>query len=146
MKDLHKRWSSGDGVWSAIGAGRHFSLVSLGSIAATLIVIDQPLIQRASTIVSTPRSYLTNVTAAIAPEIPWGYTGFQPARLQNSQVMTQPMIVAFNGYNTQAPIISDFSGCRDKCQGFVEAGGLAAQCSTISGPVQYLQSSSKHIF
>jgi hypothetical protein len=66
VKELHNHWSSGDGVWFAITAGRHFNLVSLGSIAATLIFIDQPLIQKASTVVSTPRTYLTNVTAAIA--------------------------------------------------------------------------------
>ncbi|KAG0650828.1 hypothetical protein D0Z07_2842 [Hyphodiscus hymeniophilus] len=143
VTDLHKHWSSGDGFWSALAAGRHFNFISLGSIAATLIVIDQPLIQRASTIVSTPRTYLANITANIAPEIPYGYTGYQPARSSAQQVMTQPMIAAFNDYNTQAPITTGFDGCKDSCEGFIEAGGLAVQCSTISGPVQYLQGSSE---
>ena len=52
--------------------------------------------------------------------------------------MTQPMIAAFNDYNQQTPITSGFTGCKDTCEGFVEAGGLAAQCSTVTGPVQYL--------
>jgi hypothetical protein len=138
VQDLHKHWSSGDGFWSALGAGRHFNLASLGSIAATLIVIDQPLIQRASTVVSVPRIYFTNVTATIAPEIPAGYTGYQSGRGTQEQLMTQPMIAAFNDYNTQVPISSGFTGCTDTCVGYVEAGGLAAQCSTTSGPVQYL--------
>jgi hypothetical protein len=139
VKELHKHWSSGDGFWSALGAGRHFSLVSLGSIAATLILVDQPLIQRASTVVSVPRFYLTNVTAAVAPEIPWGYTGYQSGQVPSDQVLTQPMISAFNDYNTQTPITQGFSGCKDSCSGYIEAGGLAAQCNTITGPVQYLQ-------
>lgn len=138
VQDLHKHWSSGDGFWSALGSGRHFNLASLGCIAATLVVIDQPLIQRASTVVSVPRSYFTNITATIAPEIPWGYTGYQSGRGSLQQLMTQPMIAAFNDYNTQASITSGFSGCKDSCKGSVEAGGLAAQCSTITGPVQYL--------
>ena len=75
VKDVHKQWSSGDGFWSAPGAGRHFNLISLASIAVTLVFVDQPLIQRASTVISVPRTYLTNVTATIAPEIPPGYTG-----------------------------------------------------------------------
>ena len=136
VQDLHKHWSSGDGFWSALGSGRHFNYASLGCIAATLVVIDQPLIQRASTVVSVPRSYSSNITAIIAPEIPWGYTGYQSGRGSFQQLMTQPMISAFNSYNTQASINSGFSGCKDTCKGYIEAGGLAAQCTTITGPVQ----------
>jgi hypothetical protein len=69
-------------------------------------------------------------------EIPWGYTGYQSRRIPEDQVLTQPMISAFNGYNTQAPITTGFSGCKDSCQGYVEAGGLATQCRTITGPIQ----------
>lgn len=54
------------------------------------------------------------------------------------QVMTGPMISAFNDYNSQNPMTTNFSGCTDTCTGFIDAGGLAAQCSTIIGPVQYL--------
>ncbi|KUJ22926.1 uncharacterized protein LY89DRAFT_314228 [Mollisia scopiformis] len=140
LRDLHTRWESGDGFWGALGAGRNFNLVSLASLAATFIVIDQPLIQRASTIVPAQFSRLTNVTATIAPEIPYGYTGAQYGRGSYQQVMTQPMISAFNDYNTQASITTGFAGCSDTCTGFVDAGGLAAECTTISGPIAYLQS------
>jgi Protein of unknown function (DUF3176) len=138
VRDLHYQWSSGDGFWTALFSGRHFSLVSLASIATTLVVIDQPLIQRASTVISTPISYPVNVIAQISPEIPYGYTGYQIGRGADQQVMTGPMISAFNDYNSQNPMTTNFSGCTDTCTGFVNAGGLAAQCSTISGPVQYL--------
>lgn len=138
LRDLHNRWESGDGFWGALGAGRHFNLVSLASLATTFIVIDQPLIQRASTIVPAQFSRTTNVTAIIAPEIPYGYTGAQYGRGSYQQVMTQPMIAAFNDYNSQAPISTSFAGCTDTCTGFVDAGGLAAECTTISGPIAYL--------
>ncbi|CZR51353.1 uncharacterized protein PAC_01228 [Phialocephala subalpina] len=140
LRDLHTRWESGDGFWGALGAGRNFNLVSLASLAATFIVIDQPLIQRASTIVPATSVGFVNVTASIAPEIPYGYTGYQYGRVVYEQVMTQPMITAFNDFNTQAPITTGFTGCKDQCTGYVNAGGLAAQCTTLTGPVAYLQS------
>ncbi|KAE8444208.1 hypothetical protein EG329_000805 [Mollisiaceae sp. DMI_Dod_QoI] len=140
LRDLHARWESGDGFWGALGAGRNFNIVSLASLAATFIVIDQPLIQRASTIVPATLTSLTNVTASIAPEIPYGYTGAQYGRGVYQQVMTQPMIAAFNDYNSQAPITTSFTGCRDTCTGFVDAGGLAAECTTVTGPIAYLES------
>lgn len=140
LRDLHSRWESGDGFWGALGSGRRFNLVSLASLAATLIVIDQPLIQRASTIVSADFTKPSNITAFIAPEIPYGYTGAQYGRGSSQQVMTQPMIAAFNDYNSQAPITPGFTGCTDTCTGFVDAGGLAAECTTVTGPIAYLQS------
>ncbi|KAF8847399.1 hypothetical protein BDZ45DRAFT_733624 [Acephala macrosclerotiorum] len=140
LRDLHTRWESGHGFWGALGAGRNFNLVSLTSLAATFIVIDQPLIQRASTIVPARVAEFRNITASIAPEIPYGYTGYQYGRMASEQVMTQPMIAAFNDFNTQAPITTGFTGCRDTCTGYVDAGGLAAQCATLTGPIAYLQS------
>ncbi|RFU25198.1 hypothetical protein B7463_g11149, partial [Scytalidium lignicola] len=137
VKDLHDQWAHADGFLEALFAGRQFNLVALASIAVTVMVIDQPLIQRASSVISVPRTSLVNVTAQIAPEIPWGYTGFQASRGSTQQVMTQPMISVFNDYNSQAPINAGFSGCKDTCIGYVAAGGLSAKCTTIGAPIQY---------
>jgi hypothetical protein len=76
----------------------------LGSIAATLVVIDQPLIQRASTIVSVPRNYNYGVIFDVAPDITWGYPSYLSGRSLAFQVMTPPTISAFNNYSTQQPI------------------------------------------
>jgi len=51
VRDLHHLWLYGDNFWSALFSGRNFNLVALASVATTLVVIDQPLIQRASTVV-----------------------------------------------------------------------------------------------
>ena len=137
VRDLHYLWAYGDSFWHAVLSFRHLNLVALASFAVTFIVIDQPLIQRASTVVSVQRSHPVNITAAIAPEIPYGYTGYQDGRGDFQQVMTQPMISAFNGYNSRSPINTGFSGCNGSCTGYVDAGGFSANCSTISGPIIY---------
>lgn len=138
VQDLHNRSAHADGLFSALTSGRQFNLVALASLAVTIIVIDQPLIQRASSIVTVSRTVAVNVTASIAPEIPWGFTSYRSSRSIYDQVMTQPMISAFNDYNSQAPIsASSFTGCKGTCTGYVEAGGLSAQCVTATGPVWY---------
>jgi hypothetical protein len=83
IKDIHDHWAHSDGFWAAFRAFRAFrrsNWVSLASITVTVIVVDQPLIQQASTIVSETRSFPVTVTAPIAPEIPKDYTGFQNNR------------------------------------------------------------------
>lgn len=137
VRDLHYTWVFYDSFWSSIFSLRYLNLVALSSFAATFIVIDQPLIQRASTVVSVQRSHPVKVTAAIAPEIPLGYTSYQDGRGSDQQVMTQPMISAFNGYNQRTAIDTGFSGCNGSCTGYVDAGGFSANCSTISGPIIY---------
>ncbi|RDL40421.1 uncharacterized protein BP5553_00400 [Venustampulla echinocandica] len=137
ITDLHNHWDHADGILPALFSGRQFSLVALGTIAVTVMVIDQPLIQRASSVITIPRTFPVNVTAPIAPEVPWGFTGYQIGRRTTDQVMTQHMISAFNDHNSQAPIFTGFSGCNDTCTGYVDAGGLSAKCNTTSGPIMY---------
>ncbi|KAH8799720.1 hypothetical protein F5884DRAFT_115560 [Xylogone sp. PMI_703] len=137
VKDLHAQWAHADGFWEAVFCGRQFNLVALASIAVTVIVVDQPLIQRASTVVTVQRTAPVNITAHIAPEIPWGFTGFQNGRVNSQQVMTTPMISVFNDYNSQTPINVSFTGCKHTCTGYIAAAGLAAKCNTISGPIRY---------
>lgn len=137
VRDLHVQWSHADGFFTALFSGRDFGMVTLASIAVTIMVIDQPLIQRASSVVSVPRMSPVQITASIAPEIPWGFTGFESGRGDEAQIMTQPMITAFNAFNGGAPISSGFSGCTDTCTGWIEAGGLAANCNSTTGPIIY---------
>ncbi len=123
---------------AALLSGRRFNLVSpFARIAAALIVADQPLIQRASTIVAVRQADTVVVKAAIAPEIPYGYTAYQMGRGRalDSMVMTQPMIAVLDDYNQNAPITQGFSGCTDSCTGIVQAGGFTTNCTTATGPV-----------
>lgn len=134
--DLHTLWSHGDGFWPALLAGKDFNLVTLASLAATCIVIDQPLIQRASRVIAVQQTSPVTVRANIAPEIPWGFTSFEYTG--GFPAMTSPMIAAYNAYADQGPIVTDFTGCEGTCSGFIDAGGLAAQCNSTTGPIRYL--------
>lgn len=140
LADLHHRWSHADGFWSALLAGRHFNPIALSCIAVTIIAVDQPLIQRAVSVVSVQRTSTVEISVAIAPEIPWGYTGYQNGRGWMEGVMTQPMFSALNDYNSKSLIKPPMSKCRGNCTGYIHAGGLAAQCNSTTAPAVYLDS------
>jgi hypothetical protein len=135
--DLHHHWSHADGFFSALFAGMRLSWVTLASIAITVMVIDQPLMQRASTIFSVEKVEQVNITAHIAPEVPWGFTGYQVGRANTDLLMTQPMTGVFNDFNSRTPITTGFSGCNGTCTGYVDAGGLSAICNTTSRPIDF---------
>lgn len=138
INDLDRRWSHSDGFWTALFAGRQTSTITLASIAVTIIAIDQPLIQRAVNVVASSETKPTIVTGVIAPEIPWGFTGFQSGKAGWSQLMSQPMIEVLNSYNSRVPIQTSTTGCDGVCTGYVRAGGVAARCRTLAGPTIYV--------
>ncbi|KAM0460082.1 hypothetical protein ACHAO4_002212 [Trichoderma viride] len=129
---LHDYWASGDSALYSAMPRRSFNIISLAKLAVTLIAIDQPLIQRASSVVSQHPSQAISVTAPIAQEIPFGYTGDQygSAVELESVSMSFPMLQAFNAYNQKSTITHNFTGCADTCTGVVQAGGFVANCST----------------
>jgi hypothetical protein len=136
--DLSTRWVHADGFWAALlSPPSQMSFVSLASVAVTVLVVDQPLMQGVSTVVSTQRTSSVPVRFAIATELPWGFTGYQNGRGTEEQVMTQPMVAAYNAFNSQAPMSSGWQGCNGTCTGFVDAAGLAARCNSTTGPVAF---------
>lgn len=116
--------------------------IALSCIAVTMIVVDRPLIQRAVGFVSVQLTSPVEISVAIAPEIPLGYTGYQNGRGFWQQVMSQPMFSVFKDYNSKSPIKPWLSGCRGSCTGFIEEGGLAAQCNSTTAPISYLANKS----
>lgn len=139
--DLQACWSHADSLVSALCAGRRFGIVALASIAVTLIAIDQPLLQRAVTVTTSQRTSPVAVTASLAPEIPWGYTGYQNGRGNDDQLMTDPMVAVFNAYNSRDSIVTAgaFSGCPigANCTGLIDAAGLAPECNTTTRNITY---------
>jgi hypothetical protein len=137
LEDLHHYWETGDGVWAAVTSGRGFNLVSLATLVASAVVFDGPLLQRASTVVSKSATTNVNVTAPIAEELPYGYTGYGIINSNfgpYSIVMNQTFAQVVNAYTTRAPITTAFTGCVGNCSGTIKAAGLAVNCSIDAIP------------
>ncbi|PVH83459.1 hypothetical protein DL98DRAFT_585746, partial [Cadophora sp. DSE1049] len=131
LYDLNRYWESGASVLAAAMPGRGFNLVALATITAQVMIIDGPLLQRASNVISVPRTIMVNVTAPIAQEIPYGYTGMTGGY---SMVMNRTFAKIVDSYIKREKIITPFSGWSGNCSGVVKAAGLAVNCSTDSTP------------
>lgn len=143
LYDLSRYWESGDSILGAIKSGRGFNVVAVATVIASAIVLDGPLLQQASTIVSKPIVTTVNVTAPIAQEMPYGYTGgwFGDVPLSTSQrfIMNTTFAQIVNSYITRdkTPLTNaetGFEGCSGECYGTIKAAGLATNCSSVEVP------------
>lgn len=76
LAKLHHDWRSGTTLRGALTAGRHTGLLGLACIFSTLVVIDGPLLQRSSTVITgqvAAKSVPLNIS--MAQEVPTGYSG-----------------------------------------------------------------------
>lgn len=97
------------------------------------------MLQQASTIVSKPQVTTLNVTASIAQEIPYGYTGGWFGDVPYGDplqkfIMNTTFAQVVNSYITRENIPNPFSGCSGECYGTVKAAGLASNCSRMEVP------------
>ena len=135
LRDLSVYWSSNDSIFAALTAGQDFNLVALATLVASLVVLDGPLLQRASTVATKSVTVDVIVTAPIAQQLPYGYTAFGSISGPSPQfVMNQTFAEVVNNYNIRAPITTSFHGCHGNCSGVIKAAGLAMNCSLDSIP------------
>ena len=86
LGQIQRDWSYGLYVWRAIVSGRHCSLLALACVCATLVAMDGPLLQRASSVrVVVPNSPVT-LSVSVSPEIPSYSTGYAyyPLKTKNT--------------------------------------------------------------
>lgn len=163
---LHHDWRSGTTLRGALTAGRHTGLLGLAYIFSTLVVIDGPLLQRSSKVVTGPvasKSVLLNVS--MAQELPTGYSGgwldgaslgvqhyngatFNATMPSGSGSNVSNYIHADSNVALEVAISSSWysadslagivSGCTGSCKATLRAPALAqAACLTSKLPVGY---------
>ena len=76
LAKLHWDWRAGTTLRGALTSGRHIGLLGLACIASTFVVIDGPLLQRASTVIPAPVDKPIPLNISMAPQVPRGYTGY----------------------------------------------------------------------
>ena len=78
LAKLHYDWRAGTTLRGAITSGRHLGLLGLACIFSTIVVIDGPLLQRASTVMSAPKEPSpVPLDVTIAPELPTDWSGWR---------------------------------------------------------------------
>ena len=102
----------------------------------TAAIIDGPLLQRASTIVSTEVTLPIAMNISKAQQLPIGYTSQELGRTNYPAVLQPAFAAVMKDYSQRAPIILD--GCGGRCVTSVQAAGFAIDCQSPSSvPVSY---------
>ena len=174
LAKLHEDWRSGTTIRGAISAGRRMGLLGLACIFSTVVVVDGPLLQRSSSVVSAPivnHPVFLNVT--MAPEIPHDYTGAWATMQELGR--NQWWNLQFNGtmpgsngtvpnniyaevipnieadlppiFFSNAPLTKVVSGCDGTCKARIRAPALAAtSCVSTQLPVNYSQAVVSNVY
>ncbi|MCJ1390175.1 hypothetical protein MMC18_003033 [Xylographa bjoerkii] len=138
IADLHHYWSFGNGFASIFTAGRSFNKIAFAAICVALAVIDGPLLQRASTIVSRDVTIPIILNTSIAQQLPKGYTSLMLGRIDEPVVLTAPFAQVIKHYNARNPIRAGIQGCNGSCTATVPAAGFSINCSAPTGsPIDY---------
>lgn len=164
---LHHDWRTGTTLRGVLTAGRHMGLLGLACIFSTLVMVDGPLLQRSSTVVTgpvLPHPVALNVT--MAPEIPRYWSGnwatgaelgaaderwtpdFNTSMPAGDRNVSNEIWCATNHgieaklgrlYFNDAPLVGVFTGCRGRqCRAVLRAPALAQKtCVTRELPVDY---------
>ncbi|KAI9755176.1 MAG: hypothetical protein M1835_000840, partial [Candelina submexicana] len=131
IDDLHHVWEFGTSILAATFAGRQFNRVALASILTTLVVIDAPLLQRASSITSRSVTIPVTMSANLATSIPT--TSFVTGGAYVS-VLDPLFARVMQDYGNRVPIDA-VSGCHGTCFLTVKAFGFSTQCNTDTTPI-----------
>ncbi|KAK5168607.1 uncharacterized protein LTR77_005916 [Saxophila tyrrhenica] len=149
LGQLHRDWGFGLYTYKALTAGRHFNLLAFACIAATFVVMDGPLLQRASTVHLSTVDHTFNLSVSITPEIPayWtGTVGFYLMPLVESLQFQNHFLPVYYEFGAGAPMRGAIVGCpsQSTCRALVRGPALAVDnCTSVSEPRDFKSLMSK---
>lgn len=101
-----------------------FCLFSVAGLATALVLIDGPLLQRATRVVRTSTETSLPIELAIAPQLPQGFSG--GIDWFGSYFVTPAAASLLRAYRDRTPIeLSNATECSGSCRARVRAPGLA---------------------
>ena len=141
LGNLHRLWDQSQSVWAVAAAGRYISITAIANLFTILLLIDGPLLQRASTIRSESRQEIANLSVPISPT-PFmrGATGI----LVDHDYEYHPSLYnplfgkTLQQYNNRQPITLPAFGCKGKCEMTVEAPGFDIDCESWTSPYRLM--------
>ncbi|PGH15652.1 hypothetical protein AJ79_02246 [Helicocarpus griseus UAMH5409] len=137
MSDLHHRWMFSRSVWSALASARQLNSLTIASFFASIVIIDGPLLQRATSVV--PRNYTIErpIVAHISDTIPPGYTGNGGKYSLLVDYFTPEFSRVVSAYSARRPIDVSGWGCNGTCTGSVAGAGLVPICTKSTNDTKF---------
>ncbi|KAK4445146.1 hypothetical protein QBC34DRAFT_473034 [Podospora aff. communis PSN243] len=135
---LHEYYQHGTSALSAGLSLRHPSFIGVATLLVTILAIDGPILQRASSTALVVRETdAVPVSITLGTQLPYGFTGLvfagDNAAIASRSLLNQDFASVFDDYNQRRPIPAApalGSGCRGICEGQIEAMGLWKTCNS----------------
>ncbi|KAL9070886.1 MAG: hypothetical protein Q9157_005662 [Trypethelium eluteriae] len=143
---LYYDWKMSFGAFGAISAGRRTNFIAIASFCAALVVVDGPLLQRASSVSLKVPGTPVELQALLAPEIPAHFTGVMLVNDQNAPVgvpgaavdFSNDFLSTFRNYTAGVEMSQTISGCPGECLATVQAAALSlVSCNSTSSPINF---------
>ena len=130
LDETHLYWNHGSSIWAALTAGRRFSFLSIAKLLVTLAAIAEgPFIQQASTISTREISKPVSLQAALAANLPQGYTAEVTGEYREPTTPSSPFSGVFNNYTNRVSITHGFGGCPGVCTVNASGVGFKVSCA-----------------
>ncbi|KAN0110978.1 hypothetical protein V8E51_007365 [Hyaloscypha variabilis] len=130
LDETHLYWTHGNSIWAAMTAGRRFSFLSIAKLLVTLAAIAEgPFIQQASTISNREVSKQVSLQAALAVDLPPGYTADVTGEFRTPTTPSSPFSGVFNNYTSHVSITNGFDGCPGVCTVNASGVGFKVSCA-----------------
>lgn len=160
-KTLHQQWALGHSFLGAIRSGRYAQPAFAASVASLILLVDGPLLQRASHVVSANIVDSVQLQALISPELPTGfsgnmsdsgtYVGSNAGDVRTQWMNSVPITIDTRGVDSKSDSQSSLMGCDGVCEATIQAPGLivvedATQSSTTPFTVNASQVEGPNVF
>lgn len=132
LAELQSNWEHGSGVAGTLKPRNRFSFLASAQILVFLTVVDNPLLQQASSAVTRIIPQNTNLIIPFAPDpLPYGYTGWTVGR-GSADVYTFNFTQTLRSFNNREAISLNYTGCHinSTCRGTVTGPGFDYSCHT----------------
>ncbi|KAK3109257.1 hypothetical protein LTR53_017683 [Teratosphaeriaceae sp. CCFEE 6253] len=133
IEGLERHWEAGHSVVLALKHNVRMGLPGFATIVVALMIIDGPLLQRATTVHVATQAKNVTLALNLAPEVPRGFSGFGQNFILHENGMANQVFV---DWRNAAPITLDAQPCNGTCQARLLAPGLAqSNCSRQDWPI-----------
>ncbi|KAF2667145.1 hypothetical protein BT63DRAFT_330734 [Microthyrium microscopicum] len=148
LTELSNIWAFGTQSRAALLAGPALNIMAIAGIAASLMPINGPLLQRSSTVGTKLVNSTMKMRVPIAQEFAQGLTGIITGRVRIASFPTSNFSTVLTEYNAGTPVNVSNSGCHGTCKANLQGAGYQMLCisTTVPFAVAHLESNGSVTF
>ncbi|KAL6410613.1 hypothetical protein AUP68_07040 [Ilyonectria robusta] len=129
LNDSHRYWAHGSSAFQSILGIHHLSKITFVSILLLLLIVDGPLLQRASGFVSVTETESKTFTVPLSQDQLSQPTAYYMTRSHSVNALTSNFSRVVQDFTSRADIKLDLAGCEGTCSGTVIAAGFDVGCT-----------------